>query len=264
METITVLSPHRDDSSFSVGLALCQWSAASLPLQVINFFTQSAYAPHSPAATIEEVSAIRDQEDRRALAYIHPSIEVIALDLLDAPLRLDLPFSQITQPQSSEKISAHELHGLSQSIRQHCTNSLVIAPLALGNHVDHVAVQRAALDSLLPEQLAFYEDLPYATWTSPADLQARLESIQNTTGMRLQELMVQTPTAMEQKRRIASFYQSQITAEEADAIAQFTRTHENGERLWVPAASERWKAIRLPATSTRQTAMPHPPRQQPD
>jgi LmbE family N-acetylglucosaminyl deacetylase len=260
MEPITVLSPHRDDAGFSLGLALSAWSAASVELRVLNFFTQSAYSPHSSAETVGGVSAIREEEDQRALAFIHPRIEVISLDLLDAPLRLHIPFSQITQPESAEKISLAELEQLSRNIKQHCAGSLLVAPLSLGNHVDHVAVHYAAIQSCLPERLAFYEDLPYATWTSPEDLQSRIAFVGDKTGIPLEPLVVQMPDGVTRKRQIASFYRSQITAEEAHAIAQFSQSYGSGERLWLPIRGEAWNVIRRLATKPPQTATPGPPK----
>ena len=260
MEKLTVLSPHRDDSSFSLGLTLSLLSAAAIKLHVLNFFTQSAYAPHSSAETLEEVSAIRDEEDRKALAFIHSGIEITSLGLLDAPWRLDLPFSQITQQQSAQKISYDELCQLSEQIRQHCAGDLVVAPLGLGNHVDHMAVHKAAISSVSSQNLAFYEDLPYVTWTPTADLQARIESVERTTGVQLEPLVFHIKDAAKQKRQIAGFYQSQITAEEANNIARYAESYGGGERLWLPVSSESWKAIRLLATESLQTATPYPPR----
>ena len=149
---------------------------------------------------------------------------------------------------------------MARYIRQHCANDLVIAPLALGNHVDHISVHRAAVNCLSPQTLAFYEDLPYVTWTPAADLQARVEYIARTTGTQLKPFILQVQDAVERKRRIASFYQSQITAEEADNIARYAETYGSGERLWIPAYSEDWKTIRRLATKPPQTAISCAPR----
>ncbi|MBV9039137.1 MAG: PIG-L family deacetylase [Acidobacteriaceae bacterium] len=243
MEKITILSPHCDDAVFSLGLTLGLWSMASLHLQVLNFFTESAYAPHAPVKTVAEISAIRKAEDERAIAFIHDGIKIISLDLLDAPLRLHLPFSQITQLQSVEQISPEELRQLSQHIQQHCLQSLAIAPLGLGNHVDHMAVQKASIACLPPQDLAFYEDLPYITWTSAFDVQIRIKSIEDSTGVGLSPLILRTQNAVAQKRQIASFYQSQITLEEADTIAGYAECYGSGERLWLPTNSERWAEV---------------------
>lgn len=260
MEKITVLSPHRDDAGFSLGLALGLWGAASVRLQVLNFFTQSAYAPHSPAKTAEEISAVREEEDRQALAFIHNGIVETSLRLLDAPLRLHLPFSQITQESSAQRITRQELSALSQCIQQYCAGSLVLAPLGLGNHVDHTAVHRAAVNTLPPQTLAFYEDLPYATWTPPADLRTRIEAVEHTTGTHLEPFILQAQDTVERKRQIADFYRSQITAEEADNIAHYAENYDNGERIWAPVNSQSWKVIRLLATESPQTATPDLPK----
>jgi len=36
---ITVLSPHRDDAAFSVGLAIAEWLNAGYAVEVVNCFT---------------------------------------------------------------------------------------------------------------------------------------------------------------------------------------------------------------------------------
>ena len=64
-----VLSPHRDDAAFSLGLAVDSWLAAGHSVSVLNFFTQSAYAPYSDVETLHAndrvsfVSAVRRRED---------------------------------------------------------------------------------------------------------------------------------------------------------------------------------------------------------
>ena len=260
MEKITILSPHRDDAGFSLGLTLSLWGAASVKLQVLNFFTQSAYAPLSSAKTVKEISAIREEEDQRALSLVHNGIFIASLRLLDAPLRLNIPLSQITQEGSAAKVTQEELWQLSRSIQQHCADGLVVAPLGLGNHVDHIAVHRAAVDCLPAFKLAFYEDLPYAAWTPVADLQARIESVERATDTQLEPFISRMQDAVRRKRQIASFYQSQITAEEADTIARYAESYGSGERLWMPAGSESWKSTQSLAKEFPPTAISHPPR----
>ncbi len=57
MRKLTVLSPHRDDAAFSLFICLAKWSMfPSLKVKVLNFFTESAYAPYSSASDAISVS----------------------------------------------------------------------------------------------------------------------------------------------------------------------------------------------------------------
>jgi hypothetical protein len=73
-------------------------------------------------------------------------------------------------------------------------------------------------------------------------------------------LILRIQDAARKKRQIASFYQSQITDEEADQIAAYAESYGSGERLWLPAESESWKPMALLATAPPQMAIPGPPR----
>src|SRR5581483_9095791 len=126
---IHVLSPHRDDAIFSLFFSLCGWRARGMPVCITNFFTRSNYAPQARADGASAISEIRKREDRAALRRADLAIRVHDRELLDAPLRLEIPSSRVclTQPRDS----------------------------------DIAMVERA----LPASRLAFYEDLPYAMWS---------------------------------------------------------------------------------------------------
>lgn len=218
-------------------------------MTVVNFFTVSSYAPHSTRAPIPEISSVRAREDQRALAVIDPRIRVEALGLLDAPLRLNISAASISAPENTSLQPAGETESLRVRTQIYFARGLVLAPLALGNHIDHRAVHAAAVKTGRAQSLAFYEDLPYATWTSPDELAARVAETERATQVALKPIVVRSSNAAATKKRLVSRYQSQIDRSEAVIIARFSSSYGGGERIWVPKHGKSWLAL------TRQAQM---------
>ena len=240
---VTILSPHRDDAVFSLALCLSIWSRLNIPLRVMNFFTVSSYAPKLSVQSAAEISFIRQREDRRALARIASQIEVIDKSLLDAPIRLNINEKAVCNPETRALLTCDQIECVAQQMKPLRRDSLVIAPLALADHVDHLAVRAAALRCALRRDLAFYEDLPYATWTSPHMLQARVTDTEYETGIRLRHEVIRMQHALRRKRQLVAAYQSQLTPEEGSAIARWVEQYGGGERIWVPANSSAWMRL---------------------
>jgi LmbE family N-acetylglucosaminyl deacetylase len=235
---LLVLSPHRDDAVFSLFLTLSEWRARGHSITVQNFFTVSEYGPRvtSPAGR-EVVSWTRQREDHRVLRGLQ--IRWRDAGLLDAPLRLPISFSEICSPHTKNHLLPEHLQNLTQYIRG---ADLVLAPLALGDHVDHWAVQLAARHSNIAVKLGFYEDLPYATWTAESVVRDRLQEISRQTKRHYRSRRCCPLQPLGRKRREVARYQSQITRMEAEAIARFS-SGGRGERIWIPAHSRRWNAL---------------------
>ncbi len=241
-ESLTVLSPHRDDAVFSMGLALSYFCAKPIHVSVLNFFTVSQYAPRSLETSIEEISALRRTEDLQALAAIHASIREASLDMLDAPLRPGIQFDNIMQPCALATLQPSFLASLQSAIEQQTAGRLLAAPLSVGNHVDHIAVRHAAL-ATGSGRLAFYEDLPYAADAPSNEITAKVQEAEESLATQLVPVLFSDANAAEQKTYWASFYSSQISSEEAKRIGMFASAR-GGERLWLPANSPRWSKLR--------------------
>ncbi len=242
MLRITVLSPHLDDAAFSLYLSLREWQRPDISLAVLNFFTVSAYAPRASSTGAEAVSLIRKTEDRRVLSRIGRGIRVRACDLLDAPLRLGLKSEAVCRPDTQVLASRSEPE-LAALIRKHAGSDLVIAPLGLGGHVDHLAVHHAAIASVSPPHLAFYEDLPYAIWTLEAVLSQRIREAEAGTQVRLRPAIVRREHGVWRKQHVIAQYRSQISPEQAASIARFAARYESGERLWIPRYGKAWMLL---------------------
>lgn len=246
MEKLVILSPHRDDAVFSLGISLLCWR--HIAVTVLNFFTYSAYGPRvvsllgNAEAAAQEISTFRKREDRRALRRISRQIIIRSADLLDAPLRLNVPSAWVSD---LAKVSVREqdIDIVVRSIPRLPGDALVLSPLALGDHVDHHIVRAAALRAQFGKRVGFYEDLPYATWTSEEKTIARVRDTESQTGIPLSPVQVSQLGAIRLKRRFAGLYQTQIDDKEAAAISGHARKYRCGERIWVPRHSALWTAI---------------------
>lgn len=244
MLELTILSPHRDDAAFSLSMALSYWSELQFSLKVVNFFTISDYGPRALSTRASTISALRDREDHLVLSAIDTRIRVEAFDLLDAPLRLGIAADAISRPETAALQSASEINALGQRIRKYFVRGLVLAPLALGDHVDHLAVSKAASANSVDHKLGFYEDLPYATWTSESALCRRLRKAERDTGVHLRSIVIRNRHfTVAHKRRLINRYRSQISPEEATSIAKHAWKYGGGERLWIPRYGSVWKSL---------------------
>ena len=243
MKKLTILSPHRDDAAFSLFFGLSAWGNLPLSLTVMNFFTVSDYAPQAAAAGVSAISHLRRREDRRALSRIDRHIRIVDLALFDAPLRLGLDPSRVCSAEPPASLPDTELRPLCNHLKlPGCQGAL--APLALGNHVDHWAVYQASLRSIPWHQLGFYEDLPYAARVSSETLRKRISQTEVAIGCLLQPLIPRTLSSKRNKFRVIRQYSSQITSSEAEQVASGTKSSGNGETIWVPRHAPLWHALR--------------------
>jgi len=249
MSEVTIVSPHRDDVPFSLYLSLSRWCALPLKLNVVTVFTVSAYAPRASVLASDFdtatsiVTSLRKREDRRVFNLIDKAIGVEDLHFLDAPLRLGITADLVCKQQSPSIESRPEVEVLSSHFRKYFLRGLVLAPLALGDHIDHLTVREAAMQSSVPQKLGFYEDLPYATWVSEGSLQKAVAYAEHSTRVPLKGSLVRRKAYIFRKRSIVSRYQSQISRNEANAIARFAVNYHGGERIWVPKHGTAWNSL---------------------
>ncbi len=242
---IVVVSPHRDDAAFSLGLSIEAWLAAGHHVEILNCFTQSEYAPYSDVDSLHGndkrsfVSAVRRREDIAWNKLLGGRLKFIDLDMLDAPLRLSCSMDDVltAEIRAGDRAVARIAGALRKLAGKAEPGHFAIAlPLALGDHIDHRVVHQAALESLRDANLpmAFYEDLPYATWPGTA---ATPEDRAVRTGFALhpcfaQSAGVDAEAATRRKHRVVECYDSQVNTEVARKIASFGETFAARERLW--------------------------------
>jgi LmbE family N-acetylglucosaminyl deacetylase len=246
MPQVIIFSPHRDDAAFSLCLCMSRWSRVGIPIRVVNFFTQSAYAPRAAIGDdgpkkCRTVSLLREKEDRAVLSGINRSIEGESLDFVDAPVRLGIEPNAVCSEKARLCRDNDTIQRLIAALSRYIRDNFVFAPLGLGGHVDHLAMQSAAIAaSEGARMLGFYEDLPYAIWTREQVLHERVRDSEKRTGVPLRPVVIRESRAIWKKRNVVSGYRSQIDRREADDIARFGSRYGGGERIWIPRHSGRW------------------------
>ena len=195
------------------------------------------------------VSAVRKREDVAWNKLLGGGVRWTDLDLLDAPLRLACAVDEVlTVPvRPGDRAQARVAGAVAKLARAAETEKIaILLPLAVGNHIDHRIVRDAGLQMLLnaAQPVAFYEDLPYASWPGGLeDVAANAER----TGFGLQpvfpaEAAPDGKDVVERKRRMVESYDSQIDSGTALQIAAFSAPYGGRERLWANAA---WRNAEL-------------------
>jgi len=169
-----ILSPHRDDAVLCLGGSLQIRPSRTV---VVTLFSQTAWTKvggWGGQQKAGKVTRLRASEDRRALRILG-SPQQRALGLKEALFRgyryEDTVFGGKVAPQDIIAASVrHRLTTLIASLRP----SLILAPLGLGGHVDHIITCSAALEVAHASNtsVALYEDLPYAATLSDAQIHA--------------------------------------------------------------------------------------------
>lgn len=155
--TALLLSPHPDDLAWSVGGTVAKLCMVGVDLVGLTFFTRTRYAPGSTAHGTTAATEVRAAEESEWAAQVGLRLE--RADLADASLRGyddDSEMGPEPEPEIVERVAGHLRAALDESRPR-----VVLAPLAIGGHVDHRAVQVAAL-ALPSSCVLFYEDLPYS------------------------------------------------------------------------------------------------------
>ncbi len=170
MPTALFLSPHLDDVVFSCGGLATVLAGRGWRTVLATAFTRSVVPATGFALACQldkglpasaDYMALRRAEDRVA-GDILGFTAVRWLDLLEAPHRGYGSAAALFGPLRPDDDVAHPLDQALAELAGEFDADLVLAPQALGNHVDHQQVVLAALRRFSRGRLAFYRDTPYA------------------------------------------------------------------------------------------------------
>ena len=250
---IVIISPHRDDAAFSLGLSITAWLAAGHLVTVINCFTRSEYAPFTevehmhPNDRMPRITAIRQREDLAWRRLYPAGLTLADLNLKDAPLRRHCSANAVCDLPVDTSDKA--LYRIQRAVERETPDALLL-PLALGAHVDHLTARDALLPTATSDlPAAFYEDLPYATRSGVADtIEPLAHSLQLGLEPTFAGLPMDVDAAVLRKRRLALSYDSQIDSAVTAEIADFCIRYEGRERLWANPAWLR-SSLALPQPS---------------
>jgi LmbE family N-acetylglucosaminyl deacetylase len=215
---VICLSPHADDAVYSIGGTLAALAAAGRRVLVVTVFSGEGSSPFADelhqimGLTAENVAAVRRAEDEAALARL--GVARREGGLTDAIYRRpDLYFSRETLLSGMPR-DEPPLEELVAALSAESPGALLLGPLAIGGHVDHVLVSRA----LRGERVGYWEDFPYAA------------------GRRVEgraPLSLGVPPDVEARVAASLAYRSQISLNFGDAPALAALLRGNPEeRLW--------------------------------
>lgn len=214
---ILIISPHLDDSVFSLG-GLIYLLKDYAQITVVNVFSSSNYC-HDKEIDSETATKIRKEEDQLALFELGIN-KIVNLDFKEALLRghsrkdIFLDRGVLDETDLIKEIS------LSLKPFMH-NNNVVIAPSAFGSHVDHLLCREATKDT---PNVLFYEDLPYANRdvrnNSTLDFLKKYQKAKMSLG----------GTSIEKHLKACLIYKSQILERHYLEIREFIST--KGISLW--------------------------------
>ena len=247
---ITVVSPHRGDAAFALGLSIRAWLEEGHAVEVVSCFTRSEFAPYSDVGSVHAndrvsfVTAVRKREDEAWRKLLGSAkLTLTDLNLKDAPLRLHCGADEVfgRAADASEKVVAKIRRALEMS-----KPGALVLPLGLSGHVDYVTARDVALSAqgTLGFPVAFYEELPYAAGEgAEAAIDAAVVQLTLTVQSKLQPVFATEAMqvdalegAVARRRRIGWCYDSQIDESATAEIAESCRRYEGRERLWGNAA----------------------------
>ncbi len=177
MPTALALSPHLDDAAFSCGGTLASLAARGWRVVVATVFTATVPDPRGFALACQldkglapevDYMALRRAED--ALAARALGAEARWLPFPEAPHRGYESAPALFEGTRGDDRIAERLVPAFTNLREALRPDLVLAPQAIGNHADHVAVVRALRGTDLFPNVLWWRDFPYTVRdASPRD-----------------------------------------------------------------------------------------------
>lgn len=230
-----VLAPHPDDAAFSLGGAILGRQLPA-PVTVVTLFGRSNYAGGQFHPDADCVTALRQAEDEQWARSA--GVRLVYLDRPEAALRTGSSFDDVFGPPDFDHLAIRETAETIRALVIEEKPRLLLAPLAIGSHCDHVIV-RELVKSFSREAdivTAFYEDLPYADEASSEEIaRAVSEALPDPWPL----VLPLRAGMLDRKCDSLPVYASQIE----DAVLHAVRRHSLGlghadgaERLWFAAA----------------------------
>ncbi len=172
---ILILSPHADDAAFSCADHIIRWRKQSHEITVCTVFSKSVsgkiskdvqgFLNRSGYPDVRAFQQARIKEDRNALSYL--DAHYLSPGLTDGAFRskfnrlfyptFDALFSGRLTPMDRE--TCGQLTRFLKRIQKQF--DLILAPVGIGNHADHLITNQCAIDGIPSNKLDFYMDAPY-------------------------------------------------------------------------------------------------------
>lgn len=173
MPVALAVSPHLDDAVFSAGGTLAELALAGWRVEMVTVFTASVPNPQGFALACQldkglpadlDYMDLRRQEDcdaARALGIAEPT----HLPFREAPHRgYGSAAALFAELRPDDRIALNLADAFEKLIAD-MRPDLILAPQAIGGHVDHLHVVRAFQAALPPLPILWWRDFPYTVRT---------------------------------------------------------------------------------------------------
>lgn len=172
-----LISPHSDDIAYSLGgsMILNFFEKSAI---MITVFTESNFSPRLKLSGSKTISRIRHLEDVAFAREV--GLELIKLDFPEPPMRGMRQNSDIFGKVAKSDPLFEPVHKkLSDIINSIPNVGLIVSPLGISDHIDHLIVMESCLAICKKNniRLAFYEDVPYAASLKLEQIRTSAESI---------------------------------------------------------------------------------------
>jgi LmbE family N-acetylglucosaminyl deacetylase len=224
MTTIVFLSPHLDDVVLSCGGTINRLRQYAVAVHVMTIFAGDPTGELSPLAKMMhqawklpyDAPAYRRKENSQAVTSLGGRESYLPFPC--SIYRRDFKFQAYLYTSKAEIFSGdyskepEMLVLIQKELQRRLAEQsweLLIAPMGVGNHVDHVlvrsAVMRAFSGTKIGDKILFYEDFPYVQ--QPGALHATIDHM----GMQLSQCTIVPLTEgdISAKQRAFQFYTSQ-------------------------------------------------------
>ncbi|WP_156384105.1 PIG-L family deacetylase [Methylobacterium sp. Leaf456] len=169
MPTALAISPHLDDAAFSAGGTLARLAAGGWQVVMATVFTASVADPQGFALACQLDKGLSAEVDYMALRRSEDSVAAEALGI-EPPVHL--PFREAPHrgyalaPELFAELRPDDMVGLNladafERLMTDTRPDLILAPQAVGGHVDHVQVVRAFRGAQPPLPVLWWRDFPY-------------------------------------------------------------------------------------------------------
>lgn len=170
-----VLSPHLDDAAYSCGGLIVQQTARRRAVLIVTLmagdppqepFSSFAQSMHTRWELASEIVGRRRAEDEAACRILGAAWSHATL--LDAIYRRDAQTGRHYYTSNEALFGPVDAQDAAETVPQITAvldrlpqTERILAPLGVGNHVDHQLVRLAA-EALYSKRLEYYEDFPYS------------------------------------------------------------------------------------------------------
>jgi LmbE family N-acetylglucosaminyl deacetylase len=223
---INILSPHIDDAAYCLALTISQCVNSHIPVSIINCFTVTKWTIVYVSKDINEISLLRKKEDEEFYKCYNTPIDIINLELHDAPLRNGYIFQYKPLEPNEWEVVAEIKNYLSKNM-----DGILFCPLAIGNHVDHAICREAVIQLYTEIPVIFFEDLPYARRITEEEIFAEIKSLEQRLNIQLIHQIEGFENCSINKEQNIRLYKTQINDEICSEVISHMN-HLSGERLW--------------------------------